>query len=506
VEIVCTTCYIKGTATAQFTISGNFNFSQAFHNVTSEVETEADNITMTAVDYVENYVKSAITSATSDGFKIDDFDFPPIQIDFDIDVPDIPECELQFQFDGMELYMQIDTIISSGATYTLNLYTSKTPIGFTVGEDLLIGVVISVDLILSVEAEIDISSGFHIQLKDGVAINIPMFSQDVSSITFNGGNFEFLPVTIQSAGVVLTALLRVGVKAGLELSTPTKTVDGLSLKFSTGLEVGVWADVAQFVTNVTAAPAGNGSTCELPVVEEYSFLLGANAGATLALGEHTWGPTPNTQIPIWYTTLLDACAVTGSATAAASAAATTIAARDDLTTTTTSTEITYTATACLSTGLVNCPVSLQSTSKNTVTKTLVTAVPSGSEVTFPATVQNTVVSTVAFGTNIQEISATSGSPVSYVPTPSSRSSSVIDGETGGVSNKVIIGVSVGVGVPVLITIVAVCIYCCKRKRSAPIQRAEPTYVGQQDLQIPEPYTPGSYISGKKSPNFTAFEN
>ena len=182
-EIVCTTCYIKGTATAQFTISGNFNFSQAFHNVTSEVETEADNITMTAVDYVENYVKSAITSATSDGFKIDDFDFPPIQIDFDIDVPDIPECELQFQFDGMELYMQIDTIISSGATYTLNLYTSKTPIGFTVGEDLLIGVVISVDLILSVEAEIDISSGFHIQLKDGVAINIPMFSQDVSSIT-----------------------------------------------------------------------------------------------------------------------------------------------------------------------------------------------------------------------------------------------------------------------------------------------------------------------------------
>jgi hypothetical protein len=220
--------------------------------------------------------------------------------------------------------------------------------------------------------------------------------------------------------------------------------------------VGVWADVAQFVTNVTAAPAGSGSTCELPVVEEYSFLLGANAGATLAIGEHTWGPTPNTQIPIWYTTLLDACAVTGSATAAASAAAATIAARDDLTTTTTSTEITYTATACLSTGLVNCPVSLQSTSKNTVTKTLVTAVPSGSEVTFPATVQNTVVSTLAFGTNIREISATSGSPVSYVPTPSSRSSSVIEGETGGVSNKVIIGVSVGVGVPVLVTIVAVC--------------------------------------------------
>jgi hypothetical protein len=83
----------------------------------------------------------------------------------------------------MELYMEIDTTLSGGATYTLNLYTSETAIGFTVGEDLLIGVIFSVDLILSVESEIDISSGFHIQLNDGVAIDIPMFDRNVSSIT-----------------------------------------------------------------------------------------------------------------------------------------------------------------------------------------------------------------------------------------------------------------------------------------------------------------------------------
>lgn len=179
-EIVCTTCYIKGTATAQFTISGNFNVSQAFHNVTSEIQTELDNITTTAIDYVENYVKSVITS---DGFHIDDLAFPPIKIDFDVDVPDIPECELRFQFDGMELYMQIDTTLSGGATYTLNLYESETPVGFAVSDDLLVGVIFSIDLILSVESEIDISSGFHIQLNDGIAIDIPMFDKNVSSIT-----------------------------------------------------------------------------------------------------------------------------------------------------------------------------------------------------------------------------------------------------------------------------------------------------------------------------------
>jgi len=114
---------------------------------------------------------------------INDLNFPPLQIDFDLDVPDIPQCELNFQFDGMELYMEIDTTLSSGATYTLNLYTSKTPIGFAVAEELLVGVVFSVDLILSVESEVDISSGFHILLNDGVAIAIPMFDQNISSIT-----------------------------------------------------------------------------------------------------------------------------------------------------------------------------------------------------------------------------------------------------------------------------------------------------------------------------------
>ena len=251
-----------------------------------------------------------------------------------------------------------------------------------------------------------------------------------------------------------------GVQAGVDVSTPTETIKGVNLGVSAGVVVGVWADVAQFTTNVTAAPED--SICELRVIEEYSILLGANVGATLAIDGETWGPTPNTQIPIFYTTLADVCAVTGTATAAATVAdsVATLKARGDLTTTTISTEITYTATMCLSTGLVNCPVSLQTTMKNSVTKTLVTSVLSGSDATFPATTQASVTSTIAFGTNKQVITSTSGSPVSYVPPTSTASSEpsglsgVIKGKTGGVSNKIIIGVSVGVGLPVLIAIVA----------------------------------------------------
>jgi hypothetical protein len=118
----------------------------------------------------------------SAGFNVNDIDFPPLELDFDVNVPAVPASDLKFQFDGLELYMEIDTILSGGATYTLNLYKSETAIGFAVANDLLVGVVFGIDLILSVESEIDISTGFHIQLHDGIAINIPMFDQDVSSI------------------------------------------------------------------------------------------------------------------------------------------------------------------------------------------------------------------------------------------------------------------------------------------------------------------------------------
>jgi hypothetical protein len=183
-EIICTTCYIKGTATAQLTIDGNFNVSQAFQNFTSKVEGDVYNLTNATIDSFETYFEKIATDISSLDFHLDDLDFPTLNdTSFDLAIPDIPECQLLFKFDGLELYMEIDTTLSTGATYTFNLYKSETPIGISAGQDLEVGIVFTVDVILSVEAEIDISSGFHIQLNDGVAINIPIFSQDISSIT-----------------------------------------------------------------------------------------------------------------------------------------------------------------------------------------------------------------------------------------------------------------------------------------------------------------------------------
>ncbi|KAM5383706.1 hypothetical protein ACJZ2D_001695 [Fusarium nematophilum] len=477
IEITCTTCYIKGIAKTRFIHDPDFNVTDTFDNFIEEVGEEFRSLATEAVDYVEEYIDS-VRDNTEDVMDLDDFDLPPPDFAFDIDLPEIPDFRLQFEFDDLEVYMLIDTVLSAGATYTLNLYTSSTAIGFVVSDDIELGVIFTIDLILSVEGEIDVSSGFHLKLDDGVAIDIALFSEHVSSITFNGGEFEFLPVTVESAGVVFKAVLRVGVQAGLEIASPGVSISGKEvLKVGAGAEVGVFANIAEFITNVTLSRDEDDTACSLRVAEAYRLAIGAVAGASVIVGENTWGPVPETEIPIFYTTLADVCAIqrTGGETSTAQTVTETqaIKARDedddevDMETTTISTEATFVVVACRSEGLVNCPASLQTTSKFSTTRTLVTVIPADSEATFPKSVRNTVASTIPFGNDAKKLAATSGTPRSYVP-PSPTSSAKTDGsddeeqdenstgqgKTGGVSDSVIIGVSVGLGVPVLLGSIA----------------------------------------------------
>jgi hypothetical protein len=162
VEITCNTCYIKGTATAQFTADGDL--TQYVEELKKDVEHIISNVKLAA----ESFIGGNHTAIT--------------EIDFNFEAPELPEYQLHFQFDGMELYMQVDTVLSAEATYTLNLFTSQSMYGVAIGDE-QVGVVFKIDLVLIAESELEISSGFHIKLEDGVAIDIALFSEAVSSMT-----------------------------------------------------------------------------------------------------------------------------------------------------------------------------------------------------------------------------------------------------------------------------------------------------------------------------------
>lgn len=261
--------------------------------------------------------------------------------------------------------------------------------------------------------------------------------------------------------------------AGLSVSTSGVLEDALDV--GAGMEMGVFAHLAEFVTNVTAgAELEEEENCRLKLVEEYTLGLGAAAGATVEVLGNTWGPEPSFTIPIFYTTLLDACAGSVTPSAAPTTTAAQIEGRQDpdLETVTLTTVDRLTALGCASAGLALCPVHLQTTSILTTTRTLVTSVPPGVEATFPPSVALSVASTIPFGDAVRAVGATSGVPTSYVPPPPPETSrpvsgsgddddsddegssldDVLNGETGGVDNKLIIGLSVGLGVPFLIAV------------------------------------------------------
>lgn len=132
-----------------------------------------------------------------------------------------------------------------------------------------------------------------------------------------------------------------------------------------------------------------------------------------------------------------------------------------MSTATSTTEVIYTGIKCLSTGLANCPASLQSTSQFTTTSTLTTIVPSGTdenEISWTAKVANVVTTTATFNNHAMRLPATTGSPTSYVPSPPSPTTKgvvdKVEDEVHKAPDRVIIGLSVALGLTALLALIA----------------------------------------------------
>ncbi|KAJ5526918.1 hypothetical protein N7513_011077 [Penicillium frequentans] len=500
IEIICSTCYVNGSVTGDLTLSGGFNFTEAVDNVKDDIV----NITDTAINELETYVKTVAEDAVEDIANLD-LDaipgWPTLDLDFNLDdVAALPEAHVHFEFDNLELYLDLDIRLSAGATYTLNIFSSETPAGFQV-PGLTVGAVFSVDLILIADAEIDIGSGIHIKLEEGLSFDLEMFNSNVSSISVPGGVYEFLPVTIAGEGSIQAIL---SLKASLGVDVSSSSLEDV-FTFSSGIEADVFAYVADFLLQVNGTTAADDGDCELAAVAEYTMAVGAAAGATVAVDTYSWGPSPNTTVPVWYTTLASVCATskTSSVTSTTSAMITARAelnARDDVSTAAVSSIESYTIVNCLSSGLINCPASLQNTTSYKRTVTSEVAVQSGASTTFPANTFASVTSAIPFGTNVRSLLATSGSPTSYTPAISTSTtsatgggSSILDGTTNGTSNRLIIGLSVGLGVPFLLALIlGLGFYIVKRKKYALVPpQAEATTQYSPSMSYDSPGTPGT---------------
>lgn len=184
VEIVCTKCYVNALATAELKFGPDFNISEALEQTVDEVGEAIKNISGAAVDWVEEALGDTWDNITKDGFDFDDFTLPPFNVSLDMDVEALPDVSLQFGFEELELFMQIRTIMAANTMYTIPLYDSSKKSGLTIGtEDIGLGVFFTVDLILDIERPLDITSGVHLKIDDGVSFIIDLFGDKSSDIT-----------------------------------------------------------------------------------------------------------------------------------------------------------------------------------------------------------------------------------------------------------------------------------------------------------------------------------
>lgn len=255
-----------------------------------------------------------------------------------------------------------------------------------------------------------------------------------------------------------------GVTAGLNMS---QDLGKDFIKLAAGSSATVYADLARFTTNVTTSETleldARDDGCRMPVVESYEFGLGALAGAFVQFRDEKWGPTPETSVQIYYTTLYSACAIeAASATTAVEARQTApalLAGRADSTATEVTSVVTVTNVVCQSPGLRNCPASLQTTFQVTTTSTAIVSVAEGEEPVFPPTATTGRPAVVSsFGEAVQKLKASSGSPVSYVPPVATDGSGIGDGVPGVIDDakddynkwspefkRLVIGLSAGLG-------------------------------------------------------------
>ena len=507
---MCTTCYVTADITAELRVSSQYNASAAIEDIVDDVFDDVVNITHSIIDDLE----ASLKNNTLDFLQLDfdGMEWPVIDADLALDafVGGLPDVHFAVTLDNFDFYVALTTSLTGSASYALNLFTSQTQFGIRIDSNTEIGVFVTVDLLMSANAAVTMDHGFHLAIDDGLAFVIDLFASDMSSLVFNGGAFEFLPITVD-AEIELNAILRVGLHAGVGLAAPK--IKGAD--YRAGIDTVMFADVANLTTIVTASTNGTAGTAagiddecngDFAAAAIFELGVGAGVGASIVIDDlFSWGIGPTALLPVYYTTV-GACAggspAAVSATPTATPTATAAAVRRDVIETTLSTSVTYSAVGCKSTGLANCPVSLQTTIvKSTEISTVLTVDADAADPTWPASIATTDISTKKFGDAASSmLLSASGVPTLYTPPPSPTATGANGEPTPGtpgtttafghtVSNKtrnIIIGVTVGVGAPLLALIVFGFVACIKKRGTTardskynPVVTEESHFVGKK---------------------------
>lgn len=181
ISVTCNTCYTKGSAQAKLQVNGTFNATEAW----ADIKSDSSQIVGELSNWAETVVASDVKAWGEDIIRGDlgsiSFAVPAPNISLDANIQAWPDSMLEFSFDNLEIYMDLDTSLSASVSYTVPLFRSE-GLGVALTQKLWLGLIFSIDLILSSDADVAIGNGFHIQLDDTVLLKLALFSSQNSGI------------------------------------------------------------------------------------------------------------------------------------------------------------------------------------------------------------------------------------------------------------------------------------------------------------------------------------
>jgi hypothetical protein len=82
------------------------------------------------------------------------------------------DLDVKIEFVDVGGHFEFDLTASDSVSYSFSIYKSETLAGFAVSEDVSVGLVLFVDLVFSLTAEIDLEAGFEFSFPEGAYITV----------------------------------------------------------------------------------------------------------------------------------------------------------------------------------------------------------------------------------------------------------------------------------------------------------------------------------------------